>query len=84
MVNYPLRTRIKAKWVHLQTPAQFLAHYDDLLTAKSQDAIARQTYGDLFSSSQGVMIGTGEVWYSSVCKDRSCSSRSVKIIAFNP
>jgi hypothetical protein len=84
MVNYPLRTRLNGKWVRLQTPAQFLAHYDDLLTAKTRDVISRQSYGDLFSSSQGVMIGDGEVWYSGVCKDHSCSSRSIKIIAFNP
>jgi hypothetical protein len=84
MVNYPLRTRIKGKWVRLQTPAQFLAHYDDLLTPKTQDAITRQTYGDLFANNQGVMIGKGEVWYSGVCKDKSCNSRSLKIIAINP
>jgi hypothetical protein len=84
MVNYPLRTRIHGQWVRLQTPAQFLAHYEELLTPKTQDAITRQTYDDLFSNSQGVMIGSGEVWYSGVCKDRNCSSRSLKIIAFNP
>jgi hypothetical protein len=84
MVNYPLRTRITGKWVRLQTPAQFLAHYDDLLTPKIQEAISRQTCGDLFSNSQGVMIGAGEVWYSGVCNDHSCSSRSLKILAFNP
>jgi hypothetical protein len=84
MVNYPLRTRIKGKWVRLQRPAQFLAHYDDVLRPKIQDAIARQTYGDLFANSQGVMIGKGEVWYGGVCKDKSCSARSCKIIAINP
>lgn len=84
MVSYPLRTRINGQWVRLQTPAQFLAHYDALLTPKIQDAITRQTYDDLFSNSQGVMIGSGEVWYSGVCKGHNCSSRSLKIIAFNP
>jgi hypothetical protein len=72
MVNYPLRTRINGQWVRLQTPAQFLAHYDELLTPKTQDAITRQTYGELFSNNQGVMIGSGEVWYSGVCNDRNC------------
>jgi hypothetical protein len=84
MVSYPLRTRINGQWVRLQTPAQFLAHYDALLTPKVQEAITRQAYEDLFSNSQGVMIGRGEVWYSGVCQDHNCSSRSLRIIAFNP
>ncbi len=84
MVSYPLKTRINGEWVRVHTPAQFLAHYDELLTPKIQQAIARQSYGDLFSNSQGVMIGNGELWFSGVCKDDSCSTRSVKIIAINP
>jgi hypothetical protein len=84
MVKYPLRTRIQGKGLRLHTPAQFLAHYEDLLTPKVVDAIARQTYADVFANSQGVMIGAGEVWYSGVCQDNSCRSRSLKIIAFNP
>ena len=84
MVNYPLRTRIKGKWVRRQKPTQFFMHYEDVLTPKTQRAIARQTYGELFPNSQGAMFGTGEVWYSGVCKDKSCSSRSLKIIAVNP
>jgi hypothetical protein len=84
MVSYPLRTRIKAQSLRLHTPAEFLAHYDELLTPKTQHAIAAQSYSDLFSNSQGVMIGQGEVWFGGVCKDQACSARSVKIIAINP
>jgi hypothetical protein len=84
MVSYPLKTRIKGAWVRVRTPAQFLAHYEELLTPKIQQAIAQQSYGDLFSNSQGVMIGNGAIWFSGVCKDQSCSARSVKIIAINP
>ncbi len=84
MVSYPLRTRLKGQWVRLHTPAQFLVHYDELLTWKTQQAIAQQAYGDLFSNSLGVMIGNGELWFGSVCNDHSCSARSVKIIAINP
>jgi hypothetical protein len=39
--------------VRLQTPAQFLAHYEALLTPKVQEAVTRQAYEDLFSNSQG-------------------------------
>ncbi len=84
MVSYPLRTRIKSQWVRLHTRAEFLAHYDELLTPKTQQAIALQSYGDLFSNSHGVMIGQGEVWFGGVCEDHACSARSIKIIAINP
>jgi len=84
MVSYPLRTRIKNQWVRLHTPAEFLAHYEELLTPKTQQAIALQSYGNLFSNSRGVMIGQGEVWFGGVRKDDTCSARSIKIIAINP
>ncbi len=84
MVSYPLRTRIKSQSVRVHTPAEFLAHYDELLTPKTRQVIALQSYGDLFANSQGVMIGQGEVWFGGLCKDHACSARSIKIIAINP
>ena len=83
MVSYPLRTRIGDKWVRLKTPAQFLEHYDALLPAKTRAAIAQATYEGLFANSNGVMIGDGQVWFSAVCPDKTCGSRSVKITAIN-
>jgi|HubBroStandDraft_1064217.scaffolds.fasta_scaffold02351_4 hypothetical protein len=84
MVAYPLTTHIAGKKIILQTPAEFLQHYDQLLPAKALAVIRAQTYPALFANAQGVMIGAGEVWFSGVCADSTCGSRTVRITAINP
>ncbi len=84
MVSYPLKTRIAGHEVKLDTPRHFLAHFDELLPQRSLDAITAQSFAGLFANSQGVMIGSGEVWFSAVCAARDCSAPPVMIIALNP
>jgi hypothetical protein len=84
MVRYPLRTHIAGRAVSLANPRHFLAHFDELLPQKSLDAITAQTFAGLFANSQGVMIGSGEVWFSAVCRARDCNAPPVMIIALNP
>jgi hypothetical protein len=84
MVSFPLRTRIKDQIVQLGDAQQFLAHYDEILTHKTCEAILRQPYESLFANSRGVMIGTGQVWFSGICQDAACRGRTIRIIAFNP
>jgi hypothetical protein len=84
MVSYPLRTRIRDQIVRLGDAQQFLAHYAEILTPKTVEAISRQSYQGLFANSRGVMIGTGQVWFSGICLDASCRVRTIRIIAFNP
>jgi hypothetical protein len=81
MVSYPLTAKVHGRVLHLHTPRDFLAYYDELLPVKTQELIAHQSYGQLFANSQGVMIGDGQVWFGGVCEGQSCV---VKIIAFNP
>ncbi len=84
MVSYPLKTRIAGSRVSLAKPQQFLAHFDELLPQKSLDAISAQTFSGLFANSQGVMIGSGEVWFSGVCKAHNCDAPPIMITALNP
>jgi hypothetical protein len=84
MVSYPLKTRIAGTRVSLAKPQQFLAHFDELLPQKSLDAISAQTFAGLFANSQGVMIGSGEVWFSGVCKAHDCNAPPIMITAVNP
>lgn len=84
MVSYPLRVKIHARVVHIGTTQQFLRHYDELLPPATRALIAAQSYEGLFVNSQGVMIGSGQLWFSGVCGDELCSRRTIKIIAFNP
>ncbi len=83
-VAYPLRIALSGKRTRIRTPVEFAAHAGQILTPKVLGAIRTQAYGALFANAQGVMIGDGEVWFSSVCKDTTCSSSSIKITAFNP
>jgi hypothetical protein len=84
MISYPLRIRIRDQVVQLGDAQQFLAHYEELLTPKTLEAISRQSYQGLFANSRGVMVGTGEVWFSGICQDAGCRVRAIRIIAFNP
>jgi hypothetical protein len=84
MVSYPLKTRIAGHAVKLATPRQFLAHFDELLPQSSLEAITAQSFAGLFANSQGMMIGSGEVWFSAVCATRDCNAPPVMIIAVNP
>jgi hypothetical protein len=84
LVSYPLKTHIHGHVVHLRNPQQFLAQYEVLLSAKTQDVLAHQSFNSLFANSQGVMIGNGQIWFSGVCKDELCKTRTIKITAFNP
>jgi hypothetical protein len=84
MVSYPLKTSIHGHGVRLGATQQFLSHYDELLPAATRALIGAQSYEQLFVNGQGVMIGSGQLWFSGVCSDALCSRRRIKIIAFNP
>jgi hypothetical protein len=84
LVSYPLVTHIAGHKVTIRTPAQFLSHYSLLLPEATLAAVRLQTYADLFANAQGVMIGSGQIWFSGICQDRGCSSRVVRITAINP
>lgn len=84
MVSYPLTTKIEGHLVHIRTTRQFLGHYDELLPPATRKLIATQSFEDLFVNSQGVMVGSGQLWFSGVCSDELCSKRTIKLTAFNP
>ena len=84
MVSYPLRARIGAPRTTIRNAAQFLARYDALLPPASTAAIRAQSYATVFANARGVMIGSGQVWFSGICADQQCSKHVVRIIAVNP
>ncbi len=84
LVSYPLKVKLDGQVVHLRTAQQFLSHYDELLPPATRALIAAQSYEQLFVNGDGVMIGSGQLWFSGVCNDERCGRRIVKIIAFNP
>lgn len=84
MVSYPLKTKVSGKMMTLKHPKDFIAHYNAIVTPKIAAAVKAQTYATLFANSEGLMIGSGEVWFSGICSDAACTKQVVRIIAFNP
>ncbi len=83
MIDYPFQARLKGKAVKIRDQKHFVADYDQVVTAKVKDAVAKQTYPTLFANWQGVMIGDGEVWFNGICSDDFCKQQTVRIIAIN-
>jgi hypothetical protein len=84
MVAYPFETTIAGEPVTLSSADDFALRHDQLFTPAVVAAVEKQTYGTLFANAEGVMIGDGEVWFSGICADGTCSDASVKITAVNP
>lgn len=80
MVRYPLVVKGKAS---VQRPVDFISRYREIFTQNVISAIKRQSYKNLWGNWRGVMIGEGEVWFSGICRDQSCSSYEIKVIAVN-
>lgn len=83
MVDYPFHARIKGKAVKVRDQKHFVADYDQVVTAKVKDVVAKQTYATLTANWQGVMIGDGEIWFNGICSDDACEQQTVRIIAIN-
>lgn len=81
MVDHPFKARISGKAVTIRDAAHFAADYDKVFTAKVKEAVAKQTYPNLFANWQGVMIGDGELWFNGICSDDACKQQTVRIIA---
>lgn len=83
MIDYPFQARIKGKAVKIRDQKQFVADYDQIITSKVKDAVAKQTYATLIANWQGVMIGDGEIWFSGICNDATCNKSTIRITAIN-
>jgi hypothetical protein len=82
-VAFPIRVDLKARRnVKLRTPAQLLEHFDEVFTPKVLGAIHGQAYEALFVNYQGIMIGSGEVWFTGL-KGPSGNFDQLRIIAIN-
>lgn len=87
MVQYPITIHMGVgKQRVIYTPMQFTKQYDRIITEKVASAVKKQTYDTLFARDIGLMIGNGEIWFSSVCKHVRVNKQmncTVKIIAIN-
>ena len=79
-VSYPITVLAAGEETAIGDAAEFVAHYDDIVTAGIAAAVTDQTWDSLFVNYQGVMFGNGEVWMNGICSDDSCTSFEVKVV----
>ncbi len=84
MVAYPIKVEAAGHQILIRTPDEFLERAEVVLTAKVIKAVESQSYASLFANQRGVMIGEGDVWFSSVCGDARCLDPAIRITAINP
>jgi cyclopropane fatty-acyl-phospholipid synthase-like methyltransferase len=83
LAEYPLRVAANGESYEIQNADDFIENFDTLVTQDTRDAVAGQTYGQLFVNSDGVMLADGAVWMSNVCDNGDCSSSHWAVISIN-
>ena len=82
---FPLRVNRGGRRISYKTGKELLAEFDAVFTPKVRRAILDQRFETLFGRDQGVMIGSGEVWFDHLCRNSSCSPQGpVRIKVINP
>lgn len=83
LAEYPLRVAANGESYEIQSADDFIENFDTLVTQDTRDAVAGQTYDQLFVNSDGVMLADGAVWMSNVCDNGDCSSSHWAVISIN-
>jgi len=86
MILYPisLYTNSQQK-IELRNEKNFIAHYYQIASTKWKQTVLEQDPAELFMNWQGVMIGSGEIWFSPVCiGEGDCGKTKLFIISINP
>lgn len=66
MVGYPLPVHSKSGRLQIQTSEEFIDRFPQIFGERVVKAIQDQVFDDLFVNYQGCMVGSGEVWFSTV------------------
>ncbi len=84
LVHYPVVVEIAGKNTVLKDAAAFVEDYDKFMTPEIVKAITDTRYTDVMVNYKGVMLGQGEAWINSICKDNACRNVDVKVITIQP
>jgi hypothetical protein len=64
-VAYPIRIGLPGGRKLLRSPAELVANYDAIFSLKYRAAISNALPRNMFVRDQGIMLGSGEVWFGS-------------------
>ena len=79
MVNYPIKVSPYGETMTIRNERDFIAKYDSIMTPGIIHSIEKQKYEELFVRDQGAMIGRGQVWFSGICLNKTCSRSVIRI-----
>jgi len=83
LIAFPLRVNEPARKTLVKTRAEFVRSYARIFTPSVRAAILKQGATDLFRNWQGYMIGNGQIWFTGICPDTSCTTHRVGVITVN-
>jgi hypothetical protein len=81
LVSYPISVTVDGKRKPIRKVKDFIASYDEIMTAEITAAVVNQRYSNLVVSRHGVAFGSGQVWIRGICRDKRCRNFDVKVIA---
>jgi hypothetical protein len=85
LIAYPLRVNVNGSATLYPDAGAVLRDFDRIFTPSVRQAILSQRFDQLFGRDQGVMIGSGAVWFDHSCRGRRCDRTGpVRITAINP
>jgi hypothetical protein len=65
-VSYPLRVNKKDKTMKIHSKEDFIKNYNTIITENVKKALLDQDVAKTFVNYQGVMVGSGEIWFTHV------------------
>jgi hypothetical protein len=90
LVKFPLRVGHPSKpsarplrAVKVRNAAELVRRYSEIFTPEVRAAVLAQSPDTLFRNWQGAMVGNGELWFTGVCLDSTCSRHRVGVISIN-
>ena len=85
LIGFPLRVNFEGGSRTYRNARSVQADFDRIFTPGVKKAILAQRFDRLFGRDQGVMIGSGKVWFDHLCLGGDCNRLGpVRIKAVNP
>ena len=83
LVKYPFAIAIGGEDYIFTDESEFTGRYEDIFTPAIVDLVDSQAYDTLFVNQDGVMFGDGQIWFTAVCTNNSCSNSYWVVSAIN-
>ncbi len=80
IVYFPARIAVGNDVPIITTRKLFIKYYKKIITPHIRDIIKNQDLNTMISRSDGIGMGDGEIWFTGICPDATCSSYTIYIV----